>query len=51
MAGIWEGSGLEIIRDLYTKASQGIVLTGVMLWDAYTALRTGAYKRVGIQLT
>lgn len=42
---------LEIIRDPYTKASQGVVLTWVALWDAYAALRTAAYKQIDVQVS
>ena len=47
-AGVWPV--LELVRDLYTKASQGIVLTGIMLWDAKVALRPSAYRRVAFRL-
>ena len=48
VAGIWPT--LEIIRDIYSNASQGIVLTWVMLWDAALALRLAAYKRININI-
>ena len=51
VAAVWQSAGLEIVRDLYTHASQGIVLTGIMLWDCRTALRADAYERVGIQIS
>ena len=40
---------LEVVRDPYSKASQGVVLTWVSLWDAYTAFRAAAYRRVAFQ--
>ena len=51
VAGMWEGAGLEIVRDFYSNASVGITLTAIILWDAYTALRTEAYKQVDIQIS
>lgn len=50
VAAVWEGAGLEVVRDFYSNASVGITLTGIILWDAYTALRTGAYKQIDIQI-
>ena len=50
VAAVWEGAGLEVIRDFYSNASVGITLTGIILWDAYTALRTAAYKQIDIQI-
>ena len=44
VAAMWAG-GVEVIRDPYTQASQGVVLTAIALWDAYTRLRTDAYAR------
>ena len=35
VAAVWPT--LEIIRDIYTQASQGVTLTWVSLWDAYAA--------------
>ena len=49
VAAVWPT--LEIIRDPYSKASQGVVLTWVTLWDAHVALREGAYKIRGIQIS
>ncbi len=46
VAGMWEGAGLEVIRDFYTNASTGITLTGIILWDAAVALRASAYKEI-----
>ena len=48
VAGIWPT--LEIVRDIYSKASQGIVLTWISLWDAQVAFRAAAYKQVDIQV-
>ena len=48
VAAMWPT--LEIVRDRFTKASQGIVLTWVSLWDARVAFRSAAYKLVGIKL-
>ena len=44
IAAVWPT--LEIVRDIYSQASQGIVLTWISLWDAHTAFRAGAYQRV-----
>ena len=41
---------LELVRDPYTKASRGVVLTWIALWDVSTALRPGAYRQVDIQV-
>ena len=49
IAAVWPS--LEIIRDPYTKASQGVVLTWVSLWDAQTAFRAAAYKRLAFKIT
>ena len=48
VAAVWPT--LEVIRDIYTKASQGVILTWVTLWDCEAAFRAGAYKRVAFQL-
>lgn len=48
VAAVWPT--LEVIRDIYSKASQGVVLTWITLWDAQTAFRSGAYARVAFQL-
>ena len=48
VAAMWPT--LEVIRDIYSQASQGVVLTWVTLWDAETAFRAAAYKRVAFQL-
>ena len=48
VAAMWPT--LEIIRDIYSKASQGITLTWVGLWDARVALRSAAYKLRGIHI-
>lgn len=42
---------LEVIRDIYSKASQGVLLTWVTLWDAQTAFQAGACKRVDFRIT
>ena len=49
IAAMWPT--LEVIRDIYTQASQGVVLTWVSLWDAETAFRAAAYRRVPFKLT
>ena len=48
VAAMWPT--LEIVRDIYTKASQGIILTWITLWDAKVAFRADAYKLVGIHI-
>ena len=50
VGGIWEGAGLEIVRDIYSNRSVGVTLTGIILWDAAVALRTAAYKQIDIQV-
>ena len=40
-----------MIRDIYSKASQGVVLTWIALWDANVALRENAYKHIAIQIS
>ena len=47
VAAMWPT--LEVIRDIYSKASQGVLLTWVALWDAKTAFRSAAYQRLGLQ--
>ena len=49
VAAMWPT--LEIIRDIYSQASQGVVLTWVAMWDAHTAFRTAAYKQIDIQIS
>ena len=48
VAAMWPT--LEVIRDIYSQASTGVVLTWVTLWDAQTAFRSAAYKRVAFRL-
>lgn len=48
VAAMWPA--LEIVRDPYSKASQGVVLTWISLWDAKVAFRAAAYKLIGIKL-
>ena len=48
IAAMWPT--LEVIRDIYSQASQGVVLTWVTLWDAETAFRTAAYRRVAFKV-
>lgn len=48
VAALWPT--LEIVRDNYTKASQGVILTWVSLWDAKVAFRSAAYRAVAIQV-
>ena len=49
VAAVWPT--LEVIRDIYTKASQGVVLTWVALWDAKVAFRSDAYARLAFKIT
>ena len=42
-------STLSVIRDLYSQASQGIVLTWVGLWD-FSIIRSAAYSRQSFQI-
>ena len=50
IAAMWPT--LSVIRDIYTQASKAVtVLTYVMLWDCYTALRANAYRRVSFKLS
>ena len=48
IAAVWPT--LEVVRDIYSKASQGVVLTWVTLWDAQTAFRSAAYVRTSFKL-
>ena len=48
VAAMWPT--LEVIRDIYTQASQGVVLTWVALWDAKVAFRSAAYARIAFQI-
>ena len=48
VAAIW--SGLELIRDPYSNASQGVKLTALTLWDA-AIMRAAAFKRINIQIS
>ncbi len=47
VAAIWPT--LEIVRDIYSQASVGVVLTWISLWDCQTAFRAAAYKRVAFR--
>ena len=49
VAAMWPT--LEVIRDIYSKASQGVVLTWVALWDAKVAFRASAYQRIAFKIT
>ena len=53
VAAVWPT--LEVVRDIYTKASQGVVLTWITLWDLAAAFRNtagaGPYKRVAYDTT
>ena len=49
VAAMWPT--LEVVRDIYSKASQGVVLTWITLWDAKVAFRADAYKHIGIQIS
>ena len=49
VAAMWPT--LEIVRDIYSQASQGVTLTWVGLWDCHTAFRPSAYKRIAIQIS
>ena len=48
VAAMWPT--LEVIRDIYSQASQGVTLTWVSLWDAAVAFRSAAYARAAFQL-
>ena len=48
VAAMWPT--LEVIRDIYSQASQGVTLTWVTLWDAAVAFRSAAYSRAAFQL-
>ena len=48
VAAVWPS--LEIIRDPYSKASQGVVLTWVTLWDLEAAFRSAAYERISFKI-
>ena len=45
IAAVWPT--LEVIRDIYSQASTGVVLTWVGLWDLQAAFRMTAYKAAG----
>ena len=49
VAAVWPT--LSVIRDIYTKSSQGVSLVWVSLWDAYSALREDAYARVAFDIS
>ena len=49
IAAVWPS--LNIIRDIYTDAAEGRVrLTWLILWDAYVAFRSRAYRRRAFKL-
>ena len=49
VAAMWPT--LELVRDIFSKASQGVVLTWITLWDARVAFRSAAYQRVAFKIT
>ena len=49
VAAVWPT--LEVIRDIYSQASQGVVLTWVALWDLEAAFRSAAYQRLAFQVS
>ena len=49
VAALWPT--LEVIRDIYSQASQGVVLTWIALWDAHTAFREDAYEQIAVQVS
>ena len=49
VAAMWPT--LEVIRDIYSQASQGVKLTWVALWDARVAFRAAAYYRAAFKIT
>lgn len=50
IAAVWPA--LEVIRDIYSRAGQGeVILTWITLWDAYTAFRSEAYKRISFKVS
>ena len=49
VAAVWPT--LEVIRDIYSQASQGVVLTWIALWDVHTAFREDAYEKIAIQVS
>ena len=42
---------LEVVRDITSQASIGIVLTWITLWDLKVALRATAYARQAFKIT
>ena len=48
VAAVWPT--LEIIRDIWTMASVGVVLTWVTLWDLEAAFRAAAYQRIAFKV-
>ena len=49
IAAVWPT--LEIIRDIYSASfARRVVLTWITLWDAETAFRAAAYRRVAFQI-
>ena len=49
VAAVW-AAGIELLRDPYSKVSQGVILTWISLWDVRVALRSSAYKLLGIHI-
>ena len=48
VAAVWPA--LEVIRDIYSRASEGVLLTYVMFWDLRAAFRSAAYQRIPFQV-
>ena len=48
VAAVWPT--LEVIRDIYSQASQGVVLTWVALWDLEAVFRSAAYARLAFKV-
>ena len=49
VAAVWPT--LEIIRDIYSQASQGVILTWITLWDMEAAFRAAAYRRIAFKVS
>ena len=49
VAAVWPT--LEVIRDIYSQASQGVRLTWISLWDVKVAFRESAYERKSFDIT
>ena len=52
VAAVWAARGLELIRDIFSHAKQGVVtITWATFWDCYAGFRSDAYQRSAFKIS